>query len=204
MITTRAITPLTMVLGITKHVMAMPPPVSTGARAALALCREAERATGDTRRDLLERGLAEAEAAVQRAPDDPAAHFAVFCNLGRATQQAGISLAAVASIHRLRREIDRTLELAPDWVDALVGKGALLGALPRFLGGDPIEGEGLLRRAIELDPGFAYAHLELARLLAQRNREGEASAAAKRALAATAPGTIEAQEVGALLAQLER
>jgi tetratricopeptide (TPR) repeat protein len=91
---------------------------------------------------------------------------------------------SAVDVRRLRREIDRTLELAPDYSDALVGKGALLLDLPRLLGGDPAEGERLLRAALRVDPDYVDARLKLARALDARGAKAEAREEAVRAVAA--------------------
>ena len=131
---------------------------------ALFLCRVAELVTVSEAEALLERGLAEAEQAIAADDLDAKAHFALFCNLGRRVQLRPIGLRSLTEMRRARRELDRTLELAPRSVDALAAKGALLLALPWFLGGDREEGERLLRQALEIDPEFAYARVTLARL----------------------------------------
>src|SRR5262249_12348769 len=56
---------------------------AAGSSEALALCRQADQAADHEKRDLLERGLAAAEAAVSADDTDAHAHFAVFCNLGK-------------------------------------------------------------------------------------------------------------------------
>ena len=109
-------------------------------------------------------------------------------------------------MRRIRREIDRTLALAPDWSDALVGKGSFLIDLPRFLGGDVAEGERLLGEALRLDPEFVTARVRLARSLAARGARDEARAEAERALASAekkgdAEGAGDARE---LLSRLGR
>src|SRR4029453_971339 len=50
---------------------------------ALALCREADHVSDADRPAVLARGLERAEEAVRTDPRDAAAHFAVFCNLGK-------------------------------------------------------------------------------------------------------------------------
>src|SRR3989442_14649217 len=134
------------------------PPGSPRASQALAVCL-ADAATPAERRANLARGLALAEEAVAADERDPKAHFAVFCNLGNDLKLRGVALQSLFAMRRLRREIDRTLELAPDYADALVGKGELLIGLPRLLGGDATEGERLLRAALRVDPDFVEAHL---------------------------------------------
>jgi hypothetical protein len=145
-----------------------PLPGSVRAAEALDLCVAAEHAQASEKTDLLERGLALAEEAVAADDTDARAHFAVFCNLGRQLQLQPVGLGSLRAIGRLRKSIDRTLELAPDSVDALAAKGAFLCELPRFLGGDRSAGERFLRRALEIDPVSAFARDTLARLGASR------------------------------------
>ena len=155
---------------------------SEAARAALALCREADTVASAGRRDVLERGLAAADAAIAADERDPAAHFAAFCNLGKRMRLDGLGLASLTSYRRLWREADRTLELSPDDADALVGKAALLYYSPRLFGGDRREGERLLRHALQVAPDYVDARIALARLLRARGELAAARAAAREAL----------------------
>ena len=138
-------------------------PGSTRAHDALALCDASTRETDrEARLSLLDKGLAAAESAVEEDDADPAAHFAVFCNLGRRLQLRSIGLLTLFDIHRVRGEIDRTLELAPRSPGVLTAKGLMLLELPRLLGGDAAEGQRLIRRALELEPEFEPARRALA------------------------------------------
>jgi hypothetical protein len=137
-------------------------PGSASAHEALALCEAAgDEVDRTARRALIDRGLALAEAAVEADDGDAAAHFAVFCNVGRRLELLPIGLGSLTGIGRVRREIDRALTLAPDSPAALTAKGLMLRRLPRLLGGDAAEGERLLRRALELVPDFAPARRAL-------------------------------------------
>src|SRR5205814_3098973 len=122
------------------------------AAAALERCAAADHAHGAARADLLQQALALAEEAVDADDADARAHFAAFCGLGKQMRDAGLSLFNLGKLRRVRREIDRTLELAPDSADARVGKGALLRAVPRLLGGDLREAERPLRPARDAAP----------------------------------------------------
>ena len=190
-------------LALARGARAADPPGSPRANQALAVCL-ADAATPAERRANLARGLALAEEAVAADERDPKAHFAVFCNLGNDLKLRGVGVQSLFGVRRLRREIDRTLELAPDYADALVGKGELLCELPRLLGGDAAEGERLLRAALRVDPEFIEAHLGLARALAARGARDEARAEAQRALAAAerVPDPARATAARELLAQL--
>jgi len=190
-------------LALTCCARAADPPGSPRANQALAVCLAAA-ASPEERRANLARGLALAEEAVAADERDPKAHFAVFCNLGNDLKLRGVALQSLFAMRRLRREIDRTLELAPDYADALVGKGELLLDLPRLLGGDAAEGERLLRAALRVDPDYIDAHLGLARALAARGAGDEARAEARRALAEAerVPDPARAAAARELLAQL--
>jgi hypothetical protein len=110
---------------------------------------------------VLARGLALADAALALDERSARAHFAVVCNLGKATELGGISFGTLRAVYRLRREVDITLTLAPTDPNALAAKGALLIRLPRWLGGDRIAAEHWLQRALAIDPRNAAARAYL-------------------------------------------
>jgi tetratricopeptide (TPR) repeat protein len=144
-----------------------PQPAGTAAE-ALALCEQADQLSSAERWAVLARGLARAEEAVRANPQDAVARFAVFCNLGKrlVLERHGAGLfAMLGALHRVQREIDIALALAPDYPAALAAKGEMLIELPRLLGGDLQEGERLLRRAVALDPDDPRMRLMLANVL---------------------------------------
>src|SRR5215470_7092931 len=149
-------------------------PAAGAAATALALCCEADQLSGEQRQHALIRGLELAREAAGADPDDAQAHFAVFCNLGKQVQSRALPNLEVIS--RLRHELDTTLALAPGDADALAAKGAMLLALPWFLGGDVRQGERLLRTALIKDPNNAAARRYLAEALRARGADDEAEA----------------------------
>jgi hypothetical protein len=179
------------------------PEGTPASRAALAACTRVRDAPEADQERLYGEVLAEAERAVAADDGDALAHFAVFCSLGGRMQRQGISLAALSNLRRLRREIDRTLALAPDYADALAGKGSLLCETPWLLGGDPAAGEVLLRRAIVLDPEWVRPRLTLAEALLARGERAEAATVAREALA-LAEREQDAEKVVDARALLER
>jgi tetratricopeptide (TPR) repeat protein len=164
-------------------VRAVDPPGTPRSQHALAVCLEARASTAADRDVRLERAVKIAEEAVTADDRDPLAHFALFCALGQKARAAGASLQSLTALRRMRREVDRALELEPEYVDAMVGKGALLVNLPALLGGSRKEGEALLRRALALDPDLFGARVELARALDARGERKQARAEAQGALA---------------------
>jgi hypothetical protein len=179
---------------------------SDEARAALAACLATDAAPASERDALLQRAVDVAEHAVAADDRDAVAHFALFCAVGKRLELAGPSLGSLAEVRRLHAEVDRTLALEPDYVDAIVGQGAFLLRAPRLLGGDPVAGERLLRRAIALAPDSVVARLELARGLAANGDRARAESEAAAALVSAvrlADGVREA-DARALLARLAR
>jgi tetratricopeptide (TPR) repeat protein len=146
------------------------PSASSPADEALALCKRAEEG-GEARVDLLTRGLAIAERAVEADPADARAHFAVFCNLGRRIQATGLSVLHLFEVVRALRELDDAARLAPDDPDVVAAKGAVLASLPPVFGGDATAGEQWLRRALALDPNHREARAYLAAILSRRGAD---------------------------------
>jgi hypothetical protein len=158
-----------LLVGILAGAAGAVPPGQPAALDALAHCRSAERLEGGAQRDSLERGLALATAAVAADDRDAAAHFAVFCTLGRLVQLRGLNLLHPLEALRALGELDTALRLAPDDADVLAAKGATLMLLPRLLGGDPQAGREWLRRALARDPHHCAA---TAYLVASESRDG--------------------------------
>ncbi len=171
----RFVAALLIVASIRPGVARAVPPGSATAGDALEACHRAEELSGDERRELLARGLALAEAAVDADEHDARAHFAAVCNLGKQMETAGMGLGQLVDLYRLRRELDATLALAPDDADALTAKGALLLRLPRMIGGDPATAATLLRRALVSEPDNGTARCYLAAAVARSEGHGEES-----------------------------
>ncbi|HEU4686253.1 MAG TPA: hypothetical protein VFS39_17225 [Nitrospira sp.] len=130
-----------------------------------------------------ERGQRWGEQAVAMDERSAAAHFSLFCNLGELMRIDGeMNLSSVFGFRRMMRELDRTLELAPDHLDALSARGTFLVRLPSFLGGDPNRGEALLRYVITREPQAVNARLSLAKSYCGRGRHSEAVTLAAEAL----------------------
>src|SRR2546426_6560237 len=130
---------------------------------ARAECDAGRRATDrEARKEHFDRGQALAERAVALDDNSADAHFALFCNLGELMRLDGENLTQVFQLRRLMAEVDRTLELNPNHVDAMAAKGTLLVRLPRLLGGDSVKGEAMLRQVLLRDPNAFTTRLALA------------------------------------------
>lgn len=160
------------------------PPGTPESREALRTCHRAQATAGAEGEVLLERSLEQADRAIAADDRDALAHFARFCALGEQARRSGASLSSLVKLWQIRDAVDRTLELAPDYSDALHGKGAFLCSVPRLLGGDPEQGERLVRRALQIDPEYVGARLFLAERLLERGDRAGAESEAARALEA--------------------
>ncbi len=137
--------------------------------------------TRDRRVAHFERGQRLAERAVDLDEKSAAAHFAVFCNLGEMLRVDGEKITSLMGFRKLMQELDRTLALNPNHLDALSSKGVLLMRLPTLLGGDAERGEQILERVVREDPGCITARITLAERYADRGDRTDAVALAAQA-----------------------
>jgi hypothetical protein len=153
------------------------------ARQAMEECEQGQNAgSREARKEHFERGEALATQAIAVDDRNADAHFGVVCNLGELLRLDGEKLTSVFSLHRLLNEVDRTLQLDPNHVDAMATKGTLLVRLPRMFGGDPVEGERLLREVVQRDDQAVTSRIALAKTCEARGDRDEAVAFASRAL----------------------
>ena len=123
-----------------------------------------------------------AERAIALDERYPTAHFALFCTLGEQLRIDGENLTSLFGYRRMMRELERTLELDPDHLDALSAKGTFLIRLPALLGGDTEKGEQLLRWVIDRAPTSVNARLNLAKSYCARGLHDQAVGLASEAL----------------------
>jgi hypothetical protein len=114
--------------------IAAEPSGSPLARESLMLCERAEDIPDIEKPVVLDRSLQLAEAAVATDPGDARAHFAVFCNLSKRTELAGLGINSLATVRRLQQELDLALGLSPNDADALAAKGTRLLDAPAIVG----------------------------------------------------------------------
>ena len=130
-----------------------------------------------------EKGQILGEQAVALDDRSADAHFALFCNLGELMRIDGeLSITSVMGFRRIMKELDRTLELAPEHLDALSAKGTFLIRLPSLLGGDREKGEKLLQYVLQKGPQAVNARLSLAKSYCATGRHSEALVLASEAL----------------------
>ena len=151
---------------------------------ALKACEDGRRAESRAEREThFTDGQTLAEKAVALDDLSADAHFALFCNLGELLRIDGEGTRpSFSGFRRMMSELDRTLALRADHVDALAVKGILLTRLPRLLGGNAREGETILRHVVSIDRQAISARLALAKICVERGERGEAATLATDAL----------------------
>jgi len=152
-------------------------------------------------REAYQAAVADAEQAVHLDEANAEAHYALFCSLGRLTERRG-PLGQMLGLPRLKRELDRTIELDPTHSEALAAKGEMLLRLPSLLGGDAAEAERYLRRSLVHDPTFWRARILLVQALLAQSRRDAAAAEARDILARIDPQRHERAEALQLLAEM--
>lgn len=177
---------LTLSLGI----LALFPSLSTAHETAKALSvkalEECDIGRRTTERHVrighFEKSQTLAEQAVALDEQSADAHYALFCTLGEQLRIDGEKLTSVFGLRRMIKELDRTLELNPDHIDAVSAKGTMLTRLPGMLGGDAQRGEQMLRQVIQRDQRAINARMVLAKIECGRGRHRDAMELATAAL----------------------
>lgn len=153
------------------------------AKQAIADCMAGQKAKDRASKvALFTRGQELAEKAIKLDDDLVDAHYGRFCNLGESLRVDGEKITSVFKLKDLMNELDKTLALDPNHVEALATKGALLVQLPRLLGGDVPKGEQMLRKVVRLDDNAVNSRIVLAKACKWRGETAEGVAFAQRAL----------------------
>jgi len=133
------------------------------ARQALECLQRGEDAvTQEEKLAAYKQGLDLAKRAVEADESNADAHFALFANNGRLMLLKGATPNPL-NLLRASAELERTLQIDPNYADALAARGGLYRQLPWMLGGNLDKAEADLVRAVELNPVAVGARIELAR-----------------------------------------
>lgn len=139
--------------------------------------------------DAYERGRDWGRRAVELAPKSVDAHLWYAINTGRWGQTKGI-LRSLFLLPTVREEIATILTLDPRSARGHSFAGNVALEVPAIAGGDRAEAEEHFRKALESDPHFTVARVDLARALIARSRYDEARRELQRVLDERAPTSI--------------
>jgi tetratricopeptide (TPR) repeat protein len=120
------------------------------------------------RRAAYEEGARLAKQAIELHEPNAHAHYLYAANRGSAAQLKGL-MASAFTVRELQRHVKRALELNPRHPAALHMMGRMLEELPWVLGGDASAALTYLRRAVEEDPAYLHARVDLAKAYLKRN-----------------------------------
>ena len=133
-----------------------------------------------------EKGLDYGERAVEVNANGKEGHFYYMANMGAIAQRKG-TLTSLWKFRKIKKEMDRTLELDPNWPPILLARAQYLREMPGILGGDKEEAMRLCQRVIELDPDLLPTYVCVAQLLADEGRYDEAIACLNKVLLCEEP-----------------
>jgi len=148
------------------------------------------RATSDEEKlAAYERGREIGRRAVELAPKSHDAHLWYAVNTGRWGQTKGV-LRSLFLLPTVREEIAILLEIDPHSVRAHAFAGNVFLEVPRLLGGDLEKAEAHFRKALETDPHFTVARVDLARLYIARERPADARRELERVINERSPTIV--------------
>jgi len=136
-----------------------------------------------------DRGREVGKRAVELAPKNPEAHVWYGINTGRWGQTKGI-MRSLFLLPTVREEVDATLALDPKNLRALALQGNVFFEVPRIAGGDRDKAEAVFRKAIEIDPHFTNARIDLARVHIANGRYAEARVELQKVLDEKTPQNV--------------
>jgi tetratricopeptide (TPR) repeat protein len=177
--------------------LAPQPALADIASSAIARCNRIELLIDSEQPAAIAFTVTLAERAIEQAPNDARSHYAMFCGLAKQVRRAGMSIHVLGDVRRMRKAIDRALELDPTYPEATAAKGAFVYYLPRLLGGSVKGGIKLLERSIELDPSKPATRLLFADLLADRGEHSASVRESQRAVELMQNGSDENERAAA-------
>jgi tetratricopeptide (TPR) repeat protein len=136
-----------------------------------------------------ERGREIGQRAVELAPRDPEAHVWYGINTGRWGLTRGV-MRSLFLLPTVREQVDATLALDPRNLRALALSGNVFLEVPALFGGDRDRAEQQFRRALEIDPHFTVARVDLARVLIAKSQLSDARRELQRVIDERAPNSI--------------
>ena len=146
-------------------------------------------ATAEEKLAAYDRGREIGRRAVELAPKSLDAHLWYAINTARWGETKGV-LRSLFLLPTIREELDTLLELDPRSVRAHILAGNVLLEVPRFVGGDRAKAEEHFKKALEIDPRFTNARVDLARVYIADARYADARRELQRVVNETRPSVV--------------
>jgi tetratricopeptide (TPR) repeat protein len=145
--------------------------------------------TAEAKLAAYDRGREIGRRAVELAPKSHDAHLWYAINTARWGETKGV-LRSLFLLPTIRQELEILLELDPRSVRAHILAGNVLLEVPGFVGGDRVKAEEHLKKALEIDPRFTNARVDLARVYIADARYADARRELQRVVNETSPSVI--------------
>jgi tetratricopeptide (TPR) repeat protein len=145
--------------------------------------------TAEAKLAAYDRGREIGRRAVELAPKSHDAHLWYAINTARWGETKGV-LRSLFLLPTIRQELEILLELDPRSVRAHILAGNVLLEVPGFAGGDRVKAEEHLKKALEIDPRFTNARVDLARVYIADARYADARRELQRVVNETSPSVI--------------
>jgi tetratricopeptide (TPR) repeat protein len=146
-------------------------------------------ATPEDKLAAYDRGREIGKRAVELAPKSHDAHLWYAINTARWGETKGV-LRSLFLLPTIREELGILLELDPRSVRAHILAGNVLLEVPGFAGGDRAKAEEHFKKALEIDPRFTNARVDLARVYIADARYAEARRELSRVVNETSPSVV--------------
>jgi len=145
--------------------------------------------TAEAKLAAYDRGREVGQRAVELAPKNHDAHLWYAINTARWGETKGV-LRSLFLLPTIRQELEILLELDPRSVRAHILAGNVLLEVPGFAGGDRVKAEEHLKKALEIDPRFTNARVDLARVYIADARYADARRELQRVVNETSPSVV--------------
>jgi tetratricopeptide (TPR) repeat protein len=145
--------------------------------------------TAEAKLAAYDRGREIGRRAVELAPKSHDAHLWYAINTARWGETKGV-LRSLFLLPTIRQELEILLELDPRSVRAHILAGNVLLEVPGFAGGDRVKAEEHLKKALEIDPRFTNARVDLARVYIADARYADARRELQRVVNETSPSVV--------------
>lgn len=114
-----------------------------------------------------------AQQAIILSPSNADAYFYYVANEASLAKSKGM-FGSIFLISKIKKGLNKTLELDPNHAEALAMKGAILYSIPGLMGGNIKESERLIREALVMEPHITSTKIFLAKNLYKQKNYDEA------------------------------
>jgi len=139
--------------------------------------------------DRFKKGSEIAQKAIKVDPSNPDTYFYYVANEASLAKSKGI-IGSYFLVKRIKKGINKVLELDPNHTEGIAMKGAVLNSIPGIMGGNVKEAEKLIRKSLLLDPHLTSTKIFLAKNLFKQKQYEQAKTVLYEVLAERNPTVL--------------